>query len=811
MRIPTYRAQVSPTGEAPGQPIRTRYNANIAVQSQLDKAKPLNAALQEIGEFARVRYEMARDNLLNEATLAADEKIFEAYRDLKDSKDFNRVLDGDNPLWNQRMQKVKTDLQKTLGKDKYSNSKFNAYFNQSELRNRFKLRGVIDTRVKQAAVQYRNMQNQNFAKTHGNKDGNINDVKNDLVLLDVNASRLASHKVKNQSFFDYSKMSKQSRSTLMFTAERALVDYAFNADNLSSMQVIENVVDAVVNNQKTADNSYTTQLLSLIAQTEGKDAAINIIRKVASDSQFVDKITNNLPSDIRKAKINELEVKTNEYQDTVDNLGNYQFLDENVLEELIDKGSAFKEIATGLGSKSIVNDIDRSLNKINRKITDKAIFNEFNQIMPVNHQAFYEKYEKDQKTANGVANFETAKKIVENYNKELSQNENNVVGFSLEKFGEDYQLATNQVMPNISFDELSQPPTDATRAKVQSLKNFAVWTQNNVKRSENMQVLPRSIINKFTDVQARSNRLGDLTSFQNLFDHFQSVDLYDEVLMQLGESPALLAVGDLIQRNKTEDANLILSGVNKLSDSKDLVVSDLRNSEIHSNILSQVFDTNTDVGRSTVRAYSQAAQAHQIAKFDAKIYDIDNYDGNKDLRKERIKLDALDSINAVLGISLGPDSNQYGGIQEINNSLMLVPDAFTADDVEHFISNLNNGDIINSDESMGLTVDPNTLRDIRGGGDFEFKPISASEGSNLYVAFKREQDGQLTLVSLFRDKVETDVHAVFDFNTINLGIKYTENPDNNLSVIQEQPIEGLEDFDLRNQQQQFELPSFTGN
>ena len=55
------------------------------------------------------------------------------------------------------------------------------------------------------------------------------------------------------------------------------------------------------------------------------------------------------------------------------------------------------------------------------------------------------------------------------------------------------------------------------------------------------------------------------------------------------------------------------------------------------------------------------------------------------------------------------------------------------------------------------------------------------------------------------------MHAVFDFNTINLGIKYTENPDNNLSVIQEQPIEGLEDFDLRNQQQQFELPSFTGN
>jgi len=142
---------------------------------------------------------------------------------------------------------------------------------------------------------------------------------------------------------------------------------------------------------------------------------------------------------------------------------------------------------------------------------------------------------------------------------------------------------------------------------------------------------------------------------------------------------------------------------------------------------------------------------------------------------------------------------------------MLIPDAFTSDDVEHFISNLNNTDVVNGDESLGRTVDPNTLRDIRNGGDFEFKPISSSQGSDIYIAFKREQDGQRTLVSLFEDKVETDVPALFKFNTINLGIKYTENPENNLSVVQEQPIEGLEDFDLRNQQQQFELPSFTGN
>ena len=696
------------------------------------------------------------------------------------------------------MTTLKSELKNTLGKDKYSNAKFDAYFGQSELRSKLKLRGVIDRKVKQAAIEYRNMQKQNFVDTYGVPDGDINEAKKGLVMLDVGDQTLANKKVNGQPYVAVlDKMKKQTKAALYAAAEQSLVEYAFKVDNLSSMQVIENVLNAVVNDEKTADNSYTTQLLTLIAQSEGKDAAINIIRKVGVDSKYVAVATNNLPSDIRKAKVEELERKVQNFNDQIDNLGDYQYTDEADLQKLQMDGNNYKEIALALGNKKDANSIDKSLDKINRQIKNKEILNEFNQTMPKDREVFYKEYEDNQETAEGVADFKTAVELTAKYNKELSDNEDNIIGFSLEKFGDDYQRSTSQVMPSISFEELSKPPTESTIERVKSIKDFAVWTQNNVKRSKTMQVLPKSIIEEFIDVQAQSNRLGDLTAFQNLFDHFQSVDLYDEVLMQLGKSPALLAVGDLIQRNKTKDANLIINGIEKLSTAKELVPSDLKSASIHNLILSQVFDTDSDVGRSSALAYGQAAQAHQIGMFDLSVYDPKNFESDE-LRKKRINTDAFNSINAVLGASLGPDGNQYGGIQEINNSLMLIPDAFTSDDVEHFISNLNNTDVVNGDESLGRTVDPNTLRDIRNGGDFEFKPISSSQGSDIYIAFKREQDGQRTLVSLFEDKVETDVPALFKFNTINLGIKYTENPKrpDKLPVVGSMTVQDLENFEL---------------
>ena len=128
-------------------------------QTALDKGAPVSEALTQIGEYSRMRYEMARENLLNEATLGAEEQIFNAYREFQQygspntqyaGLSFNKVLDGDDPLWNKRMNKIKKEMKTKLGKDKYTNNKFDAFFAQSELRNKFK--GTLE-QVVQSYIQ----------------------------------------------------------------------------------------------------------------------------------------------------------------------------------------------------------------------------------------------------------------------------------------------------------------------------------------------------------------------------------------------------------------------------------------------------------------------------------------------------------------------------------------------------------------------------------------------------------------------------------------------------------------------------------
>ena len=45
MKIPVYTAQASVTREAPGRQIRARQSPSAMAQAELDKAKPMQAAL----------------------------------------------------------------------------------------------------------------------------------------------------------------------------------------------------------------------------------------------------------------------------------------------------------------------------------------------------------------------------------------------------------------------------------------------------------------------------------------------------------------------------------------------------------------------------------------------------------------------------------------------------------------------------------------------------------------------------------------------------------------------------------------------
>ena len=77
MKIPVYTAQASVTREAPGRQIRARQSPSAMAQAELDKEKPMSAALKAAGEYAKTRYNIQTQNNLDKALLDAEEGLNE--------------------------------------------------------------------------------------------------------------------------------------------------------------------------------------------------------------------------------------------------------------------------------------------------------------------------------------------------------------------------------------------------------------------------------------------------------------------------------------------------------------------------------------------------------------------------------------------------------------------------------------------------------------------------------------------------------------------------------------------------------------
>ena len=155
MKIPVYTAQASVTREAPGRQIRARQSPSAMAQAELDKQKPMGAALKAAGDYAQTRYKIQTENNLNEALLDAQEALRERRKELEKDPDYNNILDGDNPIWNRETDQLKRELLKKVGKDRYALQQFNSRFGNLELQNRFALRDAVDRRVQIAAEQNR--------------------------------------------------------------------------------------------------------------------------------------------------------------------------------------------------------------------------------------------------------------------------------------------------------------------------------------------------------------------------------------------------------------------------------------------------------------------------------------------------------------------------------------------------------------------------------------------------------------------------------------------------------------------------------
>ena len=153
MRIPVYRAQGQLASTMPGRQIRALKSVSAAQQAEIEKASPGMALSDAIGEYAQTRYKMQVENDLNSAMLDAQEALRERRRELAKDPNYNKVLDGDDPIWDKDTTQLQQQLRAKVGKDRYALQQFESRFRQLEQQNRFALRDSIDRRVEIAAAQ----------------------------------------------------------------------------------------------------------------------------------------------------------------------------------------------------------------------------------------------------------------------------------------------------------------------------------------------------------------------------------------------------------------------------------------------------------------------------------------------------------------------------------------------------------------------------------------------------------------------------------------------------------------------------------
>ena len=225
MRIPVYNAEGSVTREAPGRSIRSRMDATPFIQAELRKGEVLGAAAQAAGEYANARYKVQVENDLNEAMLGAQETLRTRRDELAKSSDYNRVLDGDNPIWNQETAQIKNELRKKVGKNRYALTQFDAKFGQLELQNRFQLRNDIDRKVAAVAAANQAQLYVNGENTIANSDS-LSEIDFVIAGVKLNGDRLV-----QLGLGKGENLSKQEYAMVLRGTDRALTNFISEQDN----------------------------------------------------------------------------------------------------------------------------------------------------------------------------------------------------------------------------------------------------------------------------------------------------------------------------------------------------------------------------------------------------------------------------------------------------------------------------------------------------------------------------------------------------------------------------------------------------
>jgi len=147
MKIPRYQARGSIATQAPGRSMTARMRAEPYVQQALAKGNVFGEVVNQVGEFAQMRYKMAREAQLSNALLGTQEQLAEEYNRLSKSEKPWGVLDGNDPEWDKTVEGIRTKMRDSVGTDRAALQRFDETFSRQELQQRFRLRTVIDQKI----------------------------------------------------------------------------------------------------------------------------------------------------------------------------------------------------------------------------------------------------------------------------------------------------------------------------------------------------------------------------------------------------------------------------------------------------------------------------------------------------------------------------------------------------------------------------------------------------------------------------------------------------------------------------------------
>ena len=371
MRIPVYRSQLSPTSEAPGRSISARMSPSAVAQAELAKTAPASALIQQVGAYAKMRYNAEQELLLNEGLLEAEEGIRQAAYDLERSKKLSDVFGGEK-LWKSQTDDLRTQVLDKIGTNRFTRQKFMARFDQMELTSRFQLKDVVDRKI-EAAAQASFAARQNLAVTELSQVG-LGNTSEMIELYDAKVNGIVADGATGvkQGRYSAEGVSKVTNAMKVDIAKNVIGAYVSTtpsyalglAEALEVQDLLAAGVDVPVEDRpELPGGAYALHTLQNIPREE----ALNILNAALSDAAAFQKLRDEAEKDAEEANQELLKSQSAEVDElmlTIDTLKFYT-VDEarEGTQYLLGEDFEFQTISTTQGpritGKEILNQLRR--------------------------------------------------------------------------------------------------------------------------------------------------------------------------------------------------------------------------------------------------------------------------------------------------------------------------------------------------------------------------------------------------------------------------------------------------------------------